>query len=306
MIGTPFYPKMIRPISNSSALRVAILLRLALCCAGCTAAVQDNHSIIEHSHNATPMNGLSITGIWEQGALLKGRVRPRSHIEFLGNPVYVSDNGEFIIGLGRDAPAQVEVVVTDPAGKKQVHAFQVVQRHYNIQRVEGVEEKYVTPSAEDLLRIEKDNQMLSEARRLRDARADFNQGFIWPVLGPITGVYGSQRFFNGEPKQPHYGLDISAPVGTPVKAPAGGKVTLAQDLYYSGWTLLIDHGQGLSSAFLHLSKVLVKEGDYVKQGDVIALVGATGRVTAAHLDWRMNWLDQRLDVQLLLPSAPAP
>jgi len=120
-------------------------------------------------------------------------------------------------------------------------------------------------------------------------------------------VYGSQRIFNGVPKQPHFGLDIAAPIGTLVRAPAAGQVTLARDLYYSGWTLLIDHGQGLSSAFLHLNQILVKEGQRVEQGDVIAEVGSTGRVTGPHLDWRMNWLDQRLDVELLLPpAAPEP
>ena len=246
---------------------------------------------------------LDITGTWMQGALLHGKVAPGSQVEFLGNNVYVNPQGEFILGLGREAPKQVEVIVTDPKQQKHTHAFAVTQREYHIQRVDGVDEKFVTPDEAEQKRIDEDNHAIAEARRVRDTRADFAQGFTWPVHGPISGVYGSQRIFNGVPKQPHYGLDIAAPTGTPVHAPAGGKVTLVRDTFYSGWTLILDHGQGLSSGFLHMSKVLVKVGDTVKQGDVIGEVGATGRVTAAHLDWRMNWLDQRLDVQLLLPPA---
>lgn len=246
----------------------------------------------------------AIKGEWIQGALLQGLTLPGTKVQFLGNEVYVSEKGEFILGLGRDTPAQVEVIAhfTGEAEPRR-YTYEVTQRSYDIQRVDGVEPKYVEPSAKDLQRINRDNINLGNARRLRDARADFAEGFIWPLVGPISGVYGSQRIFNGVPKQPHYGMDIAAPVGSPVKAPAGGKVTLAKDLYYSGWTLVIDHGQGLSSAFLHLSRIMVREGDVVKQGDLMAEVGATGRVTGPHLDWRMNWLDQRLDVQLLLPPA---
>lgn len=241
---------------------------------------------------------------WQQGALVKGRVLPGSRVHFLDNDVYVSESGEFVLGLGRDAPAKVDVVVTDTAGTKYTHAFTVKQRQYNIQRVEGVEPKYVTPNEKDLARIDEDNALISNARRLRDTRADYAGGFIWPSHGPISGVYGSQRFYNGEGRQPHYGVDVAAPVGALVQAPAAGKVTFARDMYYSGWTLVIDHGQGLSSSFLHLSNILVKVGDEVKQGDSIAEVGATGRVTGAHLDWRMNWLNQRIDPQLLVPPMP--
>lgn len=270
-------------------LRRFFLAMILLCLAACV---------------ATPAKfpDWSIEGNWIQGALLKGLTVPGTKVRFLDNDVYVNEQGEFILGLGRDTPSPVEVsalFVGEVEPRRYI--YEVIQRTYEIQRVDGVEQKYVEPSAKDLRRIEQDNIALGNARRLREARADFAEGFIWPLEGPVTGVYGSQRIFNGVPKQPHFGMDIAAPTGTLVKAPAGGKVTLARDLYYSGWTLLIDHGQGLSSAFLHLNQVLVKEGDLVKQGDTIAEVGATGRVTGAHLDWRMNWLDQRLDVQLLLP-----
>jgi murein DD-endopeptidase MepM/ murein hydrolase activator NlpD len=131
--------------------------------------------------------------------------------------------------------------------------------------------------------------------------------FIWPVTGRISGVYGSQRILNGKPKRPHYGVDIAAPTGTPVKAPADGVVSLVHnDMFYSGGTLIVDHGHGLSTTYMHLHKILVKKGQRVKQGDVIAQVGATGRVTGPHLHWGMNWFDTRLDPSLLVPPMPKP
>lgn len=247
---------------------------------------------------------LSIEGTWQQGALLKGKVKPGSRVAFLGNEVFVSEAGEFILGLGRDAPRQVEVVVTQPDGEVMRQSFEVTQRQYDIQHV-AVAPKFVTPSPKDQARIDYENFLIGKARKLREPRADFAGGFIWPAEGPITGVYGSQRFYNGEGRQPHYGVDIGAPTGTPVRAPAAGKVSFVYDMYYSGWTLVLDHGQGLSSTFLHLNRVLVKEGDRVEQGQLIAEIGATGRVSGAHLDWRMNWLDQRIDPQLLVPPMPA-
>ncbi|MEJ2115346.1 MAG: M23 family metallopeptidase [Gammaproteobacteria bacterium] len=129
---------------------------------------------------------------------------------------------------------------------------------------------------------------------------DFKAGFIWPVKGPITGVFGSQRILNGEPRQPHYGIDVASPAGTTVVSPAAGVVTYADDMYFSGGTLVLDHGHNLSSSFLHLKKILVQVGDRVEQGENIALVGSTGRVTGAHLDWRMNWHEQRIDPGLLM------
>ena len=131
-------------------------------------------------------------------------------------------------------------------------------------------------------------------------------GFQWPAIGPISGVYGSQRIYNGTPRSPHYGVDVAVPTGTPVLAPSSGVVTLAEpDLFYSGGTIILDHGFRLSSSFLHLSKVHVAVGQEVKQGELIGEVGATGRATGPHLDWRMSWRNQRIDPQLLAPPMPA-
>ena len=147
--------------------------------------------------------------------------------------------------------------------------------------------------------------MVASARARRDQRTDYAAPFAWPARGRISGVYGSQRILNGEPRRPHFGVDVAAPTGTPVYAPAPGIVTLAhEDMYFSGGTLIIDHGHGLSSSFLHLSEILVEAGTYVSRGDLIARIGATGRASGPHLDWRMNWLDRRVDPQRLVKGLP--
>ncbi|MGQ9424591.1 M23 family metallopeptidase [Gilvimarinus sp. F26214L] len=254
---------------------------------------------------ASPAMSLEITGEWTQGQLLIGKVAPGSRVEFLDRTLRVDPDGTFVFGLGRDAPEQVAMLVTDPAGKQQRHEFSVQQRQYHIQRVEGVPARTVNPPPEQLARIRKESALTRAARSKDLERRDFLKDFQWPLVGPITGVYGSQRFYNGEPRTPHYGLDVAAPNGTPVAAPVDGVVTLAyDDMFFSGGTLIIDHGHGVSSTFIHLSRILVEEGQEVRQGDLIAKVGATGRATGPHLDWRINWFNQRLDPQLRVGPMP--
>ena len=226
-------------------------------------------------------------------------------VNFLDNQVPVTADGVFMLGMGRDTPKQVTLKVMISEGHNCEQVFTVEQRDYRIQRVEGVPKKTVNPGPEYYTRIR------TEAAAARQARAErldlpyYLQSFQWPLTGPISGVYGSQRYYNGTPKRPHYGVDIARPTGTKVMAPAGGVVTLAHDdMFFSGGTLILDHGQGLSSSFLHLSKLLVEVGQVVEAGQLIAEVGATGRVTGPHLDWRMNWLNQRVDPQLLVPAMP--
>ena len=238
-----------------------------------------------------------------QGSLVYGRVAPGTAIRVLGNTPVIDASGEFVFGLGRDTPAHIVVFTTDRENQTSEINFNVIQRQYDIQRIDGVEQKYVEPPADVLERIRSENTMVAKARQTLRRQKDFVGGFILPAKGPITGVYGSQRVFNGVPKRPHFGLDIAGLIGTQVVAPAAGLVTLAHnDMYYSGGTLIVDHGQGVSSTFIHLSKIVVAEGDVVKQGQLIAEIGATGRVTGPHLDWRVNWFDQRLDPALLLPE----
>ena len=241
-----------------------------------------------------------------QGGMIVGKTVRGSQVSQDGQAVRVSPDGDFLLGFTRDAPTTSSVVIEAPNGDRVTRTLDVKQREYRIQRIDGLPPGKVTPrKPEDLVRIRRDVVDVRKARARDDNRQDFLTGFVWPVEGPITGVYGSQRVLNGKPRRPHFGVDVAAPVGTPVYAPAPGIVTLAvPDMYFSGGTLIIDHGHKLTSSFLHLHKLHVTPGDRVKQGDLIAEVGATGRVTGAHLDWRMNLRDRRIDPELLVPLMP--
>ena len=250
--------------------------------------------------------GLRLEGPCTQGGLLRGQVAPGASVELEGVPVRVSEEGWFLVGFGRDAPPEAEVAISYPDGRRERLALAVAPREYRIERIDGLPPAKVAPRREEeLARIRREAELVAEARTLDDPRTDFRSGFRWPVTGRISGVYGSQRILNGEPRAPHYGIDIAAPAGTKVRAPADGLVTLAEpDLFLSGGTLIVDHGHGLSSAFLHLSRILVARGDRVRQGQPVAEVGATGRATGPHLDWRVNLFDRRLDPALLVGPMP--
>ncbi len=239
-----------------------------------------------------------------QGGLVIGKTTPGNKVFFNSQSIHVSPQGIFLIGFHRDEPQQVSLKITSVNNIELINTtLNIKKRSYQIQHINGLPPAKVSPQKAELLtRIKKEQQLARQARMRDDERTDFMTPFIWPTIGPISGVYGSQRILNGQPKWPHYGVDIAVPTGTSVQAPAGGIVTLAHpDMFYSGGTLIVDHGHGLSSAFLHLSKLLVQKGDVVKQGDIIAQVGATGRATGAHLDWRMNLFNRRIDPQLLVP-----
>lgn len=244
---------------------------------------------------------LDTWGQWVQGGLILGRTKPSHQLEFLGSSVRVADDGYFVIGMGRDTSESVALIEKTAGGKVITHTFNVKQRQYREQRIEGVPQKTVDVPTESLGRIRKETKLVKTSRRVDSTRQDYRQTFVWPLVGTITGVYGSRRFYNGQGRRPHYGIDIAAPKGTKVKSPASGKVTLVHnDMYFSGGTLIIDHGHGVSSTFIHLDKILVDEGDNIEQRQVIAEVGSTGRSTGPHLDWRINWFNQRLDPQLLV------
>jgi murein DD-endopeptidase MepM/ murein hydrolase activator NlpD len=248
---------------------------------------------------------LELRGQAVQGGLMFGEVAPGSRVTLDDRELLVSPEGRFVIGFGRDEKGPVTLVVSGADGAEQKKTFGVAPRTYRVEKVEGLPPRTVTPSPADAERIKREIALVSTARKRVDERTDYASGFAWPASGRISGVYGSQRVLNGEPRRPHYGLDIAAPTGTPVQAPAAGVVTLAEpDMFYSGGTIILDHGQGLSSSFLHLSKVLVEVGEVVEQGAVIAEIGATGRASGPHLDWRMNWLDRRVDPQLLMEGEP--
>lgn len=238
-----------------------------------------------------------------QGELITGRVPPGSTVTAQGRQVRVSDEGWFAFGVGRDENGTADVAVRLPDGRDVRTTVEIQGRDWRIERVDGLPQSTVTPDPQIAERIAREQAQVAKARERDDARTDFLQPFVWPVQGRVSGVFGSQRILNGTPRNPHYGLDVAAPTGTPLKAPAGGIVTFAApDLYLTGGTLTIDHGHGVSSTFIHLSRLDRQVGDRVEQGDVVGAVGATGRATGPHMHWGMNWFDVRLDPQLLLPS----
>jgi murein DD-endopeptidase MepM/ murein hydrolase activator NlpD len=260
---------------------------------------------------ATPANllagSLTLNGPLTQGALVFGRTDPGTRIALEGQEVRVAADGRFVIGFGRNAPARMTLEAAYADGAHETRKLEIQPRSYPEQRIEGLPPKLVTPPKETLDRIRKENAMVA-ARKRRDTPVPyFESGFDWPLIGRISGVYGSRRVLNGKPRRPHYGVDIAAPTGTPVKAPADGVVALVHPgMYFSGKTLMLDHGHGLTSAFLHLSAIEVEEGQKVRRGETIARVGATGRVSGAHLDWRINWFSVRLDPQTTVPPMPWP
>jgi murein DD-endopeptidase MepM/ murein hydrolase activator NlpD len=240
-----------------------------------------------------------------QGGMVIGETEPGNRVFYDGEPIRVSPEGLFLLGFGRDDALEHTLEIKKREETLERRKLVIGKRQYQIQRIDGLPPEKVTPPERDWERIKRETAMIKRARRLDDPRTDFDKGFVWPAKGIISGVYGSQRILNGEPRRPHFGIDIAAPTGTPVYAPADGVVTLAHpDMFFSGGTLILDHGHQLSSSFLHLSRLHVQEGNRVKQGELIAEIGATGRVTGAHLDWRMNLRKARIDPQLLVPPMP--
>ena len=235
-------------------------------------------------------------GKFIQGHFIIGKTESGTKVLIDKKEVRVTDDGYFAFGIGRDRKYDV-VITLNKNGIKQKIVKKVQKRKYNIQRIDGLEEKKVTPPEEVYERINKENKLIAKARAINSDLDFFRNKFIIPVDDAIiTGVYGSQRILNGKPKWPHYGLDFAQKEGTAVKAMLNGTVTLAEpDLYYTGGTLIFDHGHGISTLYMHMQKILVDKGQKVKQGDIIGTVGSTGRATGAHLDIRLNWFDTRLD-----------
>jgi murein DD-endopeptidase MepM/ murein hydrolase activator NlpD len=249
------------------------------------------------------LNGASLlAGEAIEGGVVIAAVPAGATVTLNDMPVATDANGRFIVGFHRDSPDIITLHVTGADGITQQTDLTARQRVYDIQRIDGLKSSYVSPPDDVLARIAADADDVKRARTLHDAgdqAGDFLRGFDMPVAGRITGIYGSQRILNGAPRAPHYGIDIAAARGTPVLAPAGGRVTLVKDLYFSGWTVLITHGFGLNAAFLHLDSVSVASGDIVRRGTPIGTVGSTGRSTGPHLDWRLDWQGRRLDAALV-------
>jgi len=247
-----------------------------------------------------------LSGTAIEGGLIIARTNPANRILLDDNAIEISENGVFVIGFHRESDVPVSLRIIAPDGSMMTSNLTPRQRDYNIQRIDGLNQTMVTPPANVLARIKADSKAVRAAREQETPLGDFWRGFDWPARGRISGVYGSQRILNGKPRQPHYGIDIAAPRGTPVRAPASGKVMLVKDLYFSGWTVVIAHGLGVNSSFLHLDQVDVKAGMMIKRGDLIGTIGATGRATGPHLDWRIDWQGRRIDPGLLVSPMPNP
>ncbi|WP_425491510.1 M23 family metallopeptidase [Cognatiluteimonas sedimenti] len=248
-----------------------------------------------------PVRATLLPASASQGALVIGRADPAATVTVDGRAVRVSDDGGFVFGIGRDATDEIVVVVRPPGTDAVEHRVAVTPRDWPVERIDGVPPKTVNPPPAIAARIAREQARVVAQRARDDARDDYEQAFTWPVRGRISGRFGNARVYNGVPKAGHSGMDIAAPAGTPVQAPAAGVVTFADpDLYLTGGTVLLDHGHGVSSNFLHLSRIDVKVGERVEQGQVIGAVGATGRATGPHLHWGMNWFDTRVDPLLVL------
>jgi murein DD-endopeptidase MepM/ murein hydrolase activator NlpD len=237
----------------------------------------------------------SIKGAMEQGSLALGTAPPGSLVSLDGRPLAVTADGHFAFGFAFDQTKPSLVTVRYPEGGGDSRSFTPSVRQYEIQRVNGLPQETVTPPPQVSARINKEAETIYLAR-LRDSKGDdFLTGFDWPAPGVESGVFGSQRIDNGVPMAPHFGVDMAAPVGTPIHAPAAGMVSISDDYYLDGGFTLIDHGQGVSTCYLHQSKRLVKAGEAVKRGQLIGLIGQTGRATGPHLHWAMNWFEVKLD-----------
>ena len=251
-----------------------------------------------------PAGAVSWEGQLAQGGFLLGRAAPGTRLALDGRPVRGGADGVFALGFARDAPPEATLAIRHPDGRAETRTLAVARREWPVQRIDGLPERMVTPPDAALARIREERARIAAVRRVDAEDALFRDGFAWPCRGRISGVYGSQRILNGQPRAPHLGIDIAAPTGTPVVASAPGLVRLADDLYFNGLTVVIDHGHGVQTTSSHLSRIDVREGEVVARGETIGLVGATGRVTGPHLDFRVNWFATPVDpLPLLTPPA---
>ncbi|MDA9838155.1 M23 family metallopeptidase [Candidatus Pelagibacter sp.] len=251
-------------------------------------------------YTSTPLQAIEFQGKFIQGHFILGKTNPKAKIIVGKKEVKISKDGFFVFGIDRDR--KFDLTFTKILNeKKTIITKTVLKRKYNIQRIDGLEESKVTPPESVYKRIKKENNAIGEARAINSDLNFFKDKFIMPVEGIISGVYGSQRILNGKPKWPHYGIDIAAKQGTMIKSSGAGVVTMAEDdLYYTGGTIIMDHGHGISTIYSHLENILVSVGDKINQGDVIGTVGSTGRSTGPHLDFRVNWFQTRLDPMSVL------
>ena len=247
-------------------------------------------------------NKIDLEGYFIQGGYVKGKTSSKIKIKFENRDVYLSKKNKFILGFGRDY-SEVANLKFNVDNKWINKTLKIKKNKYKIQKIDGLPKKFVSPPKEIYERIIRENKLIAKVRTL-NSKIDYTfQDFLLPANGIITGVFGSQRILNGKPRRPHYGIDIAAKKGSKVISPTDAIVRLSEkDLYFTGGTIMLDHGHGITSVYSHLSKVLVKKNDKIQKGDVIGLIGSTGRSTGPHLDWRINWFDQRLDPMMFIKN----
>ena len=247
------------------------------------------------------VQALEFLGKFEQGAFILGKTNPDTKIKIDNKEVRVTKDGYFAFGLDRDRKNNIIIKIIEK-NKTTIVEKKILKRDYKIQRIDGLPSKQVTPPPEVYDRIKKDNILIGKARSIDSTLNFFKNKFIYPIdKYIITGVYGSQRILNGKPRRPHYGIDFHAPEGTPVKAMMDGIVTLSEnDMYFTGGTIIFDHGHGISTLYMHMKDISVKVGQRVKQGQIVGTLGQSGRATGPHLDIRLNWFGVKLDPMTIL------
>jgi murein DD-endopeptidase MepM/ murein hydrolase activator NlpD len=244
---------------------------------------------------------ISLQGALMPGGLVTGKAAPGSKVSHQGKFVRTSPDGVFVLGFGRDAHQDQTITILDINGFTYSQDIKLKDRNYKVTRIDGLPKRKVTPRPKDIKRIKIENAGIAKVRQLDTKEQNFLAGFQWPTLGRISGVFGSQRILNGKPRSPHNGIDIAAPKGTPVLATAAGTVALVhQDMFYSGKTVMIDHGHGLSSVYIHMRTITVTKGQNVNKSDKIGTVGMTGRATGPHLHWGISLFGTHLDPMLIV------
>lgn len=252
---------------------------------------------------------LKLEGNALQGALMLGHAEPGSKVWQDGRRVRVAPDGRFLVGIPYNAGPFTEIKVERPTGEIGATSLPVTARRYEVEKIDNLPPAQVTPDAETMRRIAVERVELERALTAITDTPMFAKPFRWPVTGIVTGTYGSSRILNGEPRSPHLGVDIAGDAETPILAPTDGVVAFVADQFFTGNTVVIDHGYGLTSLYAHLARVDVRPGEHVAQGQVIGLMGATGRATAPNLHWGVDLDGVALDPALLagpIPKAKSP
>jgi len=241
---------------------------------------------------------LSLTGSLEQGSLVVGHAAPGARVTLDSANVRATPEGIFVFGLEWNRTAAAHLIIQYPDGATETRDIVPITRQYAVESITGLPPETVTPPADALERIHRESQLIFEARRKDSDLIWFTEPFDWPAPGIMTGVFGSERIDNGQTMAPHMGVDMANAEGTPIRAPANATVSISDDYYLDGGFTLLDHGHGVSTCYLHQSKRMVQGGDVVLRGQVIGLMGQTGRATGPHLHWAMNWFQVKLDPSL--------